>query len=124
MGRASRVGGIENESKEFFGYPEGNILLERQRGRFEVNILPPKPYKSVKLLLALASTMISYFSLFGIHYYDFYSPLDTCAFQNGASSSTKKDVGLTVSLGVRRPSGTRDNFSPSFFNYFRQLRIC
>jgi hypothetical protein len=44
----------------------------------------------VKLLLALASTVTSDFSLLEIHDQDFYSLLDMYVFRNGASSSTKE----------------------------------
>jgi hypothetical protein len=46
--------------------------------------------RSVKLMLAKASTVISGFSLLEIHGQDFYSLLDIHVFRNGASSSTNK----------------------------------
>jgi hypothetical protein len=45
--------------------------------------------RSVELLQVLASTVIPGFSLLEIHDQNFYSPLDTYAFRNGTSSSTK-----------------------------------
>jgi hypothetical protein len=46
--------------------------------------------QSVKLLLALASTVIYGFSLLEIHYQDFCSMLDMYVLRNGASTSTKE----------------------------------
>jgi hypothetical protein len=46
--------------------------------------------RSVKLLLAFASTVIPGFNLLKIHEQDFYSLLDVLVFRNGASSSTKE----------------------------------
>jgi hypothetical protein len=50
----------------------------------------------VKLLLILASTVIPGFSLLDIHDQDFYSLLDMYVFRNGASSSTRGGVSLSV----------------------------
>jgi hypothetical protein len=52
--------------------------------------------QSDKLLLAFASTVIPGFSLLKIHDQDFYSLLDMCEFRNGASSSMKEGVGLSM----------------------------
>jgi flagellar biosynthesis protein FliR len=46
--------------------------------------------RSVKLLLALASTFIPGFSLLEIHDQDLFSLLDMHVFQNGAFSSAKE----------------------------------
>jgi hypothetical protein len=46
--------------------------------------------RSVKLLLAFASTVIPGFSILEIQDQDFYSLLDMYVFRNGASSSTKE----------------------------------
>jgi hypothetical protein len=54
-----------------------------------LKFLPPVG-RSVKLLLAFASTVIPDFSLLEIHDQDFYSLLDMYVFGNGASSSAKK----------------------------------
>jgi hypothetical protein len=46
--------------------------------------------------MGFASTVIPGFSLLEIHEQDFYSLLDMYVFGNGASSSTKEGVGLSV----------------------------
>jgi hypothetical protein len=57
--------------------------------------------RSVKLLLAFASTVIPGFSLLEIHYQYFYSLLDMHMFRNGASSSTKEGSVLKVNARVQ-----------------------
>jgi hypothetical protein len=51
---------------------------------------------SVKLLAVFLGTVIPGFSLLEIHVQDFCSLLDMYVFRNGASSSTRGGVGLSV----------------------------
>jgi hypothetical protein len=52
--------------------------------------------RSIKLLLAFASTVIPGFSVLEIHEQDFCSLLDMYVFRNGAFSSTRGEVGLST----------------------------
>jgi hypothetical protein len=52
--------------------------------------------RSVKLLLAFASTIISGLNLLEIHDQDLYSLLDMFMFINEASSSTRGTVGVSM----------------------------
>jgi hypothetical protein len=55
--------------------------------------------RSVKLMLAFASTIIPSFSLLKIHNHDFCFPIDVYVFRNGADSSTRE--GSVLYVGAR-----------------------
>jgi hypothetical protein len=77
-------------------HPRPRLCLEATASQQLQTRTGPNVSRSVKLLLAFANTVIHRFSLLEIHDQNVYSLIDMYVFQNGASSSTKEGVGLSM----------------------------